>query len=434
MKLLFKNFKKTVIIIILSLSITTAFSQSWTQKSPPYNYTINSCWIDETSPNNGWFVGWRLAGADPVSYGYNTTNGGNSFTFTNFNYYFWLAQDVYFVNSNNGVVIGGGIIKTSNGGNSWNVTVNNIQMRGWMYDVMFTDANSGYSVGQTYDISYTSYWGVIYKTTDGGGSWSNSIITYENQNQNTEFRAIHSTGAGLIYAGGLNTMATNSLFKSTDNGNTWLTLNFFHDVNSIWFASADTGLIASDLGIFKTTDAGITWNNILPTPEALFSLNIKNNFGFAVGASGKIYKTIDNGVNWTFMTSPVTNQSLNRVFVVSDYLAYAVGTSGTILKYQNNMVGIEKETMSLKEFTLSQNYPNPFNPSTKIIFSIPKSESVSLTVYDASGREATVLVNEFMNAGSHEVSFNGSGLSSGVYFYTIKTNSFTNTKKMILTK
>lgn len=199
---------------------------------------------------------------------------------------------------------------------------------------MFNDATNGYSVGQTYDNSYTSYWGVIYQTFDGGNSWTNSIITYESDNQNTEFRAVHSTGGGIIYAGGLNTMGNNSLFKSDDNGITWSALDFYDDVNSIWFASADTGYIAGGQGIYKTTDAGLTWNTILITTQALFSIGIKDEFGFAVGANGLIYNTTDRGLSWTLMTSPVANQDLLRVFVVSNSLAYAVGTSGTIIKYE----------------------------------------------------------------------------------------------------
>ena len=350
----------------LLFSLSAIKAQNWIQLNPPYSYIITSCWIDESSPNNGWFSGWRLAGADPVSYGYRTTDGGSSFSYLTFSYYFWLAQDVYFTNSNNGIMVGGGIIQTVNGGDTWNLVVDNISMAGWMYDVMFSDANNGYSIGQTWDNSYTSYWGVIYKTTNGGGSWTNSTITYETQNQNTEFRAVYSTGAGIIYVGGLNTVGSNSLFKSTDDGTTWSALNFFNDVNSLFFTSVDTGYVATNLGIFKTTDAGLTWNNILPTTQALFSINIKNEIGFAVGAGGQIYNTTDRGLNWTLMTSPITNQDLLRVFVVSNSLAYAVGTSGTIIKYEVLTGGIEEETISLKEFTLSQNYPNPFNPSTRI--------------------------------------------------------------------
>jgi len=418
--------------LILSTSVLNA--QNWTQLTPPYNYIITSCWMDESSPNNGWFSGWRLAGADPVSYGYKTTDGGGSFSYLTFSYYFWLAQDVYFTNSNNGIMVGGGIIQTVDGGGNWNLVVDNISMMGWMYDVMFADANNGYAVGQTYDNSYTSYWGVIYKTTNGGGSWTNSTITYETQNQNTELRAVHSTGAGIIYAGGLNTMGSNSLFKSTDDGNTWSALNFFNDVNSLCFTSTDTGYAATNLGIFKTTDAGLTWNNILPTTQPLFSINIKNEIGFAVGKNGLIYNTSDRGLSWTLMTSPVTTQDLLRVFVVSNALAYAVGTSGTILKYEVITGGIEEESVSPKEFTLSQNYPNPFNPATTISFSIPSTAFSSLKVYDIIGNEVATLINEEKPAGDYTVQFNASNLSSGVYFYRIQAGSFIGTRKMILMK
>lgn len=427
--------KQLILVIFLILIASVLKAQNWTQLTPPYNYIINSCWIDETSPNNGWFSGWRLAGADPVSYGYRTTDGGSSFSYVTFSYYFWLAQDVYFTNSNNGIMVGGGIIQTVNGGDTWNLVVDNISMAGWMYDVMFSDANNGYSVGQTYDNSYTSYWGVIYKTTDGGGSWSNSTITYETQNQNTEFRAVHSTGTGIIYAGGLNTMGSNSLFKSTDDGNTWSALNFFNDVNSLWFASVDTGYAATNLGIFKTTDAGLTWNNILPTTQTLFSINIKNEVGFAVGASGLIYSTTDRGLNWTLMTSPVTNQDLLRVFVVSNALTYAVGTSGTILKYTVITGGIEEESVSPKEFTLSQNYPNPFNPNTVINFSVPEENTlVTLKVYNSLGEQVGTLINQVVPAGNHRVNFDARGLASGVYFYTLTAGNFVDSKKMVVMK
>ena len=85
-------------------------------------------------------------------------------------------------------------------------------------------------------------------------------------------------------------------------------------------------------------------------------------------------------------------------------------------------------------YSLSQNYPNPFNPSTKINYTIPKSGLVSLKVYDLLGKEVASLVNEVVNAGSHEVLFNASNLSSGTYFYRIKVGDFISTKKMSLLK
>jgi hypothetical protein len=105
------------------------------------------------------------------------------------------------------------------------------------------------------------------------------------------------------------------------------------------------------------------------------------------------------------------------------------------------------------EFALYQNYPNPFNPSTKIKFDIPSDVKrqtsnelfplrkggqgglyTILKVYDITGREITTLVNEALQPGSYEVTFNGSNLSSGMYFYRLRASEYTNTKKLILLK
>jgi len=94
------------------------------------------------------------------------------------------------------------------------------------------------------------------------------------------------------------------------------------------------------------------------------------------------------------------------------------------------------------EFSLEQNYPNPFNPSTKIKFTIPtvianetkQSQLVILKVYDVLGSEIATLVNEEKPAGSYEVEFDATGLSSGIYFYRLQAGSFIETKKLILMK
>ncbi len=84
--------------------------------------------------------------------------------------------------------------------------------------------------------------------------------------------------------------------------------------------------------------------------------------------------------------------------------------------------------------SLVQNYPNPFNPSTTIKYELPTSSMVRLSVYDILGREVSVPVNERRDAGVHEVKFDASGLSSGVYLYRIEVGSFVETKKLILMK
>ena len=86
------------------------------------------------------------------------------------------------------------------------------------------------------------------------------------------------------------------------------------------------------------------------------------------------------------------------------------------------------------EHSLSQNYPNPFNPITRIDFDISKKGFVSLKVYDILGREVQTLVNEEKVAGSYSVDFNGSDLTSGVYFYKLTSGEFSETKRMVLIK
>ncbi len=86
------------------------------------------------------------------------------------------------------------------------------------------------------------------------------------------------------------------------------------------------------------------------------------------------------------------------------------------------------------EFELEQNYPNPFNPSTKIKFSVPQLGLVSIVVYDLTGQEVATLLNEIIEPGSYEIDFNGTGLSSGVYFYRMTAGNFTQVKKMSILK
>jgi len=94
----------------------------------------------------------------------------------------------------------------------------------------------------------------------------------------------------------------------------------------------------------------------------------------------------------------------------------------------------DKKNGGHETFKLLQNYPNPFNPTTKISYSVPKTEDVKLVVYDITGREVVTLVNEYVNAGVYSVDFDGSNLASGVYIYKIQAGSFTDVKKMLLIK
>ena len=101
----------------------------------------------------------------------------------------------------------------------------------------------------------------------------------------------------------------------------------------------------------------------------------------------------------------------------------------------NTTVGVNPAGSNVPQvYSLSQNYPNPFNPTTKINFAIPKQGLVTMKIYDVLGREVKTLVNEVKAPGTYTVDFNASTLSSGVYFYKLESNSFTDIKKMMLIK
>lgn len=98
------------------------------------------------------------------------------------------------------------------------------------------------------------------------------------------------------------------------------------------------------------------------------------------------------------------------------------------------ITAIRKTSGLPQQYQLSQNYPNPFNPTTVISFTVVKPGNVTLKVYNSIGQEVATLVNGYKSASNYEVDFNAANLSSGVYFYTLKVNNFTQTKKMLLLK
>jgi hypothetical protein len=99
------------------------------------------------------------------------------------------------------------------------------------------------------------------------------------------------------------------------------------------------------------------------------------------------------------------------------------------------VTGVEQNRMQIPTvYSLDQNFPNPFNPSTAIRYGLPNRSHVMLTVFNTLGQEVAQLVNGDMEAGSHEVKFDASGLSSGVYFYRIQAGGFVETRKLLLVR
>jgi hypothetical protein len=116
-------------------------------------------------------------------------------------------------------------------------------------------------------------------------------------------------------------------------------------------------------------------------------------------------------------------------------LAIPLYYSDSVVFHQLQYMGIVKnENSAINNFKLLQNYPNPFNPSTSIEFDIPKSSFVKLAVYDILGREIDMLVNEELKSGSYSTEWNAVNIPSGVYFYKLITDDFSDTRKMVLLK
>jgi Secretion system C-terminal sorting domain len=159
-----------------------------------------------------------------------------------------------------------------------------------------------------------------------------------------------------------------------------------------------------------------------------------NNSGFEIERS-------TNNINFQkigFVNGHGTSTNINKYSYVDNnvsgkffYRLKQIDFSGGF-KYSK---AIEVNTSNPLSFALNQNYPNPFNPTTTISYSIPENSFVTIKVYNVLGVEVASLINNQVEAGEHNIQFNASNdLSSGVYFYTIKTGNFSATKKLMLLK
>ncbi len=276
------------------------------------------------------------------------------------------------------------------------------------------------------------------------------------------------------------------IYTSLDNGNTWTKLNSglpteggvpvpvssiiskddvvildtyegkYSLVNNSWVNISSSGFPANTYintitifkgdiyfktnnGLFISTDKGITkqeLNTGLPSyqyyqvelfiyEDGMYFLNNED--------LGSVYKLKGNEWVETEFTLP---QNIRFTSLQSSgKLLYAGTYDNGIWKYNPSITSVDDESLSPGSFSLSQNYPNPFNPVTTIKYSVGGSGSqVHLKIYNALGKEVQTLVNENKPAGVYDVTFNASNLPSGIYFYRIITNSFSETKKMILVK
>ncbi len=179
----------------------------------------------------------------------------------------------------------------------------------------------------------------------------------------------------------------------------------------------------------KSTNAGATWTPF--TPISYSALNL-DTFSFSITGSVSgthvqyYFAAQDIAKPVKMATLPEGGNGINPP---------GINPPPNIFLYTVGVIGIEPVSTEIPSaFKLYSNYPNPFNPVTKIKFDIAKQTNAKLSVYDMLGRIVKVLVNEDLSAGIYEINFEGSSLSSGVYFYKLETGYFADTKKMLMVK
>ena len=168
----------------------------------------------------------------------------------------------------------------------------------------------------------------------------------------------------------------------------------------------------------------------------------------AGGTAGSAYLFVRDGQSWTEQAELTASDAAafdQFGYSVSISGEYAIigarfdddggSNSGSAYLYSGIIVGIDDERAGLPtEFALSQNYPNPFNPETRISFALPEAGFTRIIIYDQLGREVSRLVDSHLGAGYHEVTWNATNVSSGIYFYRLQAGDFVQTRKMVLLK
>jgi len=248
------------------------------------------------------------------------------------------------------------------------------------------------------------------------------------------------------------------LFKTTNSGLNWNQISGQNGFNDIFLVDSLTGWKFYD-STRKTTDGGITWIQQQIVNPNFFSMygvilsasNIGRDTIWGVGLRIEypnlqirsiIHRTTNGGMNWCFQI-PDTSFKL-PLLIKSNFKSNLIGWVYAYNRGVHTVTGGDSTFYPITElkqlsnnipasFLIYQNYPNPFNPKTVISYELRTGSNIIIKVYDALGKELRTLVNKKHNAGTYKVNFDGSGLPSGVYFYSLFVEGeIIDTKKMML--
>jgi len=402
-------------------------------------------------PQNLFFIdsntGWLMLDSGRII---RTTNGGTNWSQPYYHQSPYPITKIKFVNSLTGWAVGGGpyynpwcfeysiIMKSTNGGINW-ITQFSDSWGPHFNDLAVVDTNFAFTTTAGTDQYCMASTGGLVKTSNGGINWLSDSIS--GLAMNSVYFTNSEVGWVCAYSVSDIPPIRNYIYKTTNKGVNWTRVfkdsiyAFGPSIQRIYFPDLNTGYKIYGGKMKKTTNSGTDWTALdsLNTYNPADMFFISRDTGWII--RNNIKKTNNGGINWTIQNAPA---SASKIFFVNANTGWALG-SVLMKTTTGGITFINQITNHIPDkFSLYQNYPNPFNPSTKIRFEFPLSKGgmgvVLLKIYDITGREIQTLVNEKLNPGSYEVTFDGSNFASGVYFYQLKTSDYINTKKLILLK
>ncbi len=435
---------KNYILILVFIFSGIIYSQNYWQRvdtleNIPPGYTVQSLQITK----NGYIYA-PVSGKGVLR----STNNGQ--TWDTINSGLTIGQINSFAEGANGVIylcvhwdnsihpVNGGIFKSTNFGSSWVKTYQPSTVSADDNYLFVDDSSNIFRCHITTDSKGHQYPGYSF-SSDNMNTWY--PVTGLANGLNTSFLAVSNVVKENMYAWVIVGSQAN-FFKSIDRGRNWVNITpglRVPSISSIMLNSfGHIFMLYRESGIYRSLDNGLSWtpyDNLLGRDLYINSMLIDSgNHIFAGSSYWGVYMSIDYAQNWQKLTGGISNDSVKSLALSPSGYLFAVTNSGGIFRSKDIATNIKSNPIFIKEFTLSQNYPNPFNPNTTITYSIPERGNVKLTVYNSLGQVISELVNEEKPAGNFSVQFNAANLPSGVYFYSLKSGGFVESKKLILLK
>ncbi len=286
------------------------------------------------------------------------------------------------------------------------------------------------------------------KTTVSGGTYDQTQLAYKFANNLTTYSGIEGFEIAIPLASLVASQGDNFEFFALYGNDDYMSANTLPEIagqgGTSLGSNPDFSLIAGDqhttaspLPVELTSFTGAVNNKSV---ELKWSTATElNNHGFEIQRLSSSKQ--NSGEGWEkigFVEGNGTANSPKQYSFVDNSLS--VGKYSYRLK-QIDLSGSYEYSKIVEinfglptKFSIDQNYPNPFNPSTIISYALPEASNVKLIVYNSLGQEVSTLINSTQDAGVHNINFNASNLTSGLYFYRIEAGNFTQVKKMILLK